>query len=171
MQDSGEIIAVERDSKRIKNLQDNLGTLGISSVNVVNADLGRLKASEVGMFDKILLDAPCSSIGVIRKNPDVKYRHTAADLSKNGARQLELLRSASFLLKETGQLVYSVCSTEPEEGEHVITEFLKTATDFRIIDDVKYDFLRPFVEKGFFRTYPHRHAMDGFFGVTLCKKR
>ena len=133
--------------------------------------MNRLKLTDMGKFDKILVDAPCSSIGVIRKNPDIKYKYTAADLSNNSTKQLELLKTASCLLSETGRLVYSVCSTEPEEGEQVVREFLKTAADFRIIEDVKEEFLHPFMEKGFFRTYPHKHGMDGFFGVTLCRNR
>jgi 16S rRNA (cytosine967-C5)-methyltransferase len=171
MQDKGEIIAVEKDPKRIVSLQDNLKTLGIGSVKIVKADMNSLKDTDMGKFDKILVDAPCSSIGVIRKNPDIKYKYTAADLAKNRTRQAELLKTVSCFLAETGRLVYSVCSTEPEEGEQVVREFLKTATDFRIIEDVKQEFLHPFMENGFFRTYPHKHNMDGFFGVALCKNR
>jgi 16S rRNA (cytosine967-C5)-methyltransferase len=74
-------------------------------------------------------------------------------------------------LAEEGRLVYSVCSTEPEEGEEVVREFLKTAADFRIIEDVQAEFLHPFMDKGGFRTYPHKHNMDGFFGVALCRNR
>jgi 16S rRNA (cytosine967-C5)-methyltransferase len=171
MQDKGEIIAVEKDPKRIVSLEDNLKTLGIGSVKIISADMNSLKDTDLGKFDKILVDAPCSSIGVIRKNPDIKYKHTAADLANNSTKQAELLKTASCFLTEKGSLVYSVCSTEPEEGEQVVREFLKTATDFRIIEDVKQNFLHPFMENGFFRTYPHKHNMDGFFGVALCRNR
>lgn len=171
MQDNGEIIAVEKDSKRIVNLEENLKTLGIGSVKIINTDMNCIKEKDIGQFNKILVDAPCSSIGVIRKNPDIKYKYTAADLSNNRAKQLKLLKTASRFLAENGMLVYSVCSTEPEEGEQVIREFLKTSTDFRIIEDVESEFLHPFIEKGVFRTYPHKHNMDGFFGVALCRNR
>jgi 16S rRNA (cytosine967-C5)-methyltransferase len=171
MQDNGEIIAVEKDPKRIVSLEDNLKTLGIGSVKIVNADINSLKDSDMGKFDKILVDAPCSSIGVIRKNPDIKYKYNSADLLNNRTKQLALLKTASCFLSETGRLVYSVCSTEPEEGEQVVGEFLKTSEDFRIIDNVNQELLHPFMKKGFFRTYPHKHNMDGFFGVALCKKR
>jgi len=171
MQDQGEIIAVEKDPKRIVSLESNLMTLGIGSVKIVNSDLNSLKNTGLGKFDKILVDAPCSSIGVIRKNPDIKYKYTASDLSNNRTKQAELLKTASGFLAERGKLVYSVCSIEPEEGEQVVLEFLKTATDFRIIEDVKEEFLRTFMENGVFRTYPHKHNMDGFFGVALCRNR
>jgi 16S rRNA (cytosine967-C5)-methyltransferase len=171
MQDKGSIIAVEKDTKRIFSLEENLNSLGIGSVEIKNADISSLKDTDIGKFDKILVDAPCSSIGVIRKNPDVKYKHTEADLSNNRTKQAGLLKTASGFLAETGTLVYSVCSTEPEEGEQVVLEFLKRATDFRIIEDAKQEFLHPFMKSGFFRTYPHKHNMDGFFGVALCRNR
>lgn len=171
MQDKGGIIAVEKDPKRIISLEENLKSLGIGSVEIKNADMNSLKDTDMGKFDKILVDAPCSSMGVIRKNPDIKYKHTAADLSNNRTKQAGLLKSASGFLAETGRLVYSVCSTEPEEGEQVVMEFLKTASDFRIIEDVKQEFLHLFMRNGFFRTYPHKHNMDGFFGVALCRNR
>ena len=171
MQDKGSIIAVEKDTKRIFSLEENLNSLGIGSVEIKNADISSLKDTDIGKFDKILVDAPCSSIGVIRKNPDVKYKHTEADLSNNRTKQAGLLKTASGFLAETGTLVYSVCSTEPEEGEQVVLEFLKRATDFRIIEDAKQEFLHPFMKSGFFRTYPHKHDMDGFFGVALCRNR
>ena len=170
MQDKGEIVAVEKDPKRIVGLEENLNMLGLGSVKIINADLNNITVQDIGRFNKILLDAPCSSIGVIRKNPDIKYKCTAADLSNNRTKQVELLKTASGFLSDEGRLVYSVCSTEPEEGEGVVREFLKTVQDFRIIEDVQAEFLQPFMEKGFFRTYPHKHNMDGFFGVVLCRK-
>ncbi len=171
MHDRGKIIAVEKDPKRICKLEENLGLLGIRSVAIINADVTDLKFTDMGTFDKILVDAPCSSLGVIRKNPDIKYKNTYTDLLNNSIKQLALLKAASRFLAEKGKLVYSVCSTEPEEGELVVREFLKTETDFCIIEEVQNDFLLPFMDKGMFRTYPYKYNMDGFFGVALCKNR
>ncbi len=168
MKDEGEIVAVEKDPARIGRLRENIETLGMGSVKIMNADVSGLK--DLGPFDRILLDAPCSATGVIRRNPDVKYRHKRGDLALFRERQVGLLRAVSGLLKENGRLVYSVCSIEPEEGEDPVKEFLKSAGHFSIIDaDVA--FTGDFMDKGFFRTYPHRHAMDGFFGVSLCKRK
>jgi 16S rRNA (cytosine967-C5)-methyltransferase len=166
--DSGEIVAVEKDAKRIARLRDNIGALGITSVRIVNADIRDLQ--DAGSFDRVLLDAPCSATGVIRKNPDVKYRHTEGDLLAYKVKQTELLRTVSRLLKKDGTLVYSVCSTEPEEGEETVNEFLKAAPDFRMID-TEVTFLRDFIDGVVLRTYPHRHHMDGFFGASLCRKK
>ena len=171
MQDTGKIVAVEKDPKRIISLEENLAMLGVRSVAIMNADMNDLNNATMGKFNKILVDAPCSSLGVIRKNPDIKYKHTVKDLSNNWKKQLALITTASRFLAAEGKLVYSVCSIEPEEGEQVVREFLKTAKDFRIIEEVRTDFLQPFVEKGFFRTYPHKYQMDGFFGVALCRNR
>ncbi len=168
MADSGEIIAVEADSRRIPRLNENIRTLGISSVRVVHADI--TETGELGSFDRILVDAPCSATGVIRRNPDVKYRHREEDLAAFASKQLQILEAASRLLRPNGTMVYSVCSTEPEEGEEVVSGFLKTEGEFRMID-AEALFLRDVTGSRFFRTYPHRHAMDGFFGVRLCKKK
>jgi 16S rRNA (cytosine967-C5)-methyltransferase len=167
MQDNGEILAVEKDPARISMLKENLLDLDIKSVRVVNSSLFELKDNE--KFDRILIDAPCSATGVIRRNPDIKYKHKAKDLAQYSSKQKKLLLSASGHLRKNGTLVYSVCSTEPEEGEDVINEFLKTAHDFSIID-ADVSFLKRLIDKSFFRTYPHKHDMDGFFGVKLCKK-
>jgi 16S rRNA (cytosine967-C5)-methyltransferase len=167
MHDKGEIVAVEKDPARIRRLRENIETLGIRSVRIINADVTDMMSS--GVFDRILLDAPCSATGVIRRNPDVKYRHRPRDLAGFRAKQVELLRAVSGLLTEKGSLVYSVCSIEPEEGEEVVREFLKSVGIFRIIEaDVALT--GNFTNRDFFRTYPHKHNMDGFFGVSLCRK-
>jgi 16S rRNA (cytosine967-C5)-methyltransferase len=167
IQDRGEIVAVDSDRARSGRLRENITRLGLSSVSVVLADI--LEYSPKDPFDRVLVDAPCSALGVIRRNPDVKYRHAAAKLIGFSETQLRILRHASQLLKPGGVLVYSVCSTEPEEGEAVIKEFLKESRDFYIIDTT-LPFLKELVTNGFLRTYPHIHDMDGFFGVKLCRK-
>lgn len=170
MKDSGEIIAVESEEKRIRQLEENVSRLGIKSVKIVHGDV---KSLDIGQFDKILIDAPCSSIGVIRRNLDVKYRHNEKDLIGYKGNQLDMFRVVSRFLRTGGLMVYSVCSTEPEEGEDVIKEFLHGNPDFSIIRGDN-DFLAPFevLDKDghlFYRTFPHRHDMDGFFAARLKK--
>jgi 16S rRNA (cytosine967-C5)-methyltransferase len=167
MGDSGVITAVEKDAERIGMLRANIQGLGVRSVTVVHGDVADLHGTD--RFDRILLDAPCSATGVMRRNPDVKYRRKAKDLTDYKANQLRLLRSVAPLLKRSGRLVYSVCSLEPEEGEAVAAEFLKTAAEFRIID-AEAIFVKYFMHQGFLRTYPHKHTMDGFFGVAFCRE-
>ena len=105
MRDDGEIVAVERDANRMAHLRENINTLGLRNVLVVNADVTELDNPETFdqiLFDRILLDAPCSATGVIRRNPDVKYRHKAADLLLFREKQLHLLKTVSRFLKKKG---------------------------------------------------------------------
>jgi 16S rRNA (cytosine967-C5)-methyltransferase len=172
MHDAGEIVAVEIDVGRIKKIEENVARLNLKSVTVVNGDIRRTVVK--GFFDKVLLDAPCSSIGVIRKNPDVKYRHEEKDLKRFQSLQLDLLDRTARYLRPGGSMVYSVCSTEPEEGEEVIRLFLQSHPDFSIIEGA-HAFLGHFAyrdEEGhlFYRTWPHRDNMDGFFAARLERK-
>jgi 16S rRNA (cytosine967-C5)-methyltransferase len=169
MRDEGEIVAVDSDESRLTRLKENISNLGFKCVKVVKGDVRDLADAGRSLFDRILLDAPCSALGVIRRNPDIKYRHSRKDMMKFKSTQADMLRSVSRFLKPGGFLIYSVCSTEPEEGEEVVKEFLKDSRDFYIIDAVS-PFLKSFVKDGFFRTYPHISDMDGFFGAKLCKK-
>ncbi len=167
MRDEGEVVAVELDGGRMGRLRENIRHLGLSSIHAVQTDILEYSLNEP--VDRILLDAPCSALGVIRRNPDVKYRHRPQDLLRFRANQLNILRHVSQFLKPGGIMVYSVCSTEPEEGEDLIKEFLKESGDFYIIDTA-LPFLKGLIKDGFLRTYPHAHDMDGFFGVRLCRK-
>lgn len=168
MKDKGEIIAVEVDERRIKTLIENIRRLKLASIKVIQSDIKDLKDSRP--FDKILIDAPCSSIGVIRRNPDIKYHRTKKDLNRYKKRQIEVIKSASRFLKKNGIMVYSVCSTEQEEGEDVIRQFLRDRGEFIPIEG-DYNFLEPFKITAndliYYRTFPHRHNMDGFFMVRL----
>ena len=169
MQDRGEVVAVDIDAGRMKKVEETVARLELKSVTVIQGDIKR--ADVKGLFDKVLLDAPCSSIGVIRKNPDVKYRHAEKDLKRFQSLQLDLLDRTARYLKPGGSMVYSVCSTEPEEGEEVIRIFLQGHTDFSIIEGA-HAFLGHFAyrdEEGhlFYRTWPHRDNMDGFFATRL----
>jgi 16S rRNA (cytosine967-C5)-methyltransferase len=169
IKDRGEILALEIDEGRIPQLKENMSNLNINSITVLHGDFIELNKSRKCYFDSIMLDAPCSALGVIRRNPDIKYRRTPEDLKGFTNKQLTMLRAAAKMVKPGGSIVYSVCSTEPEEGEEVVKEFLKDSADFYIIDTA-LPFLQKFVKEGLFRTYPHIHDMDGFFGVRLCKR-
>jgi len=167
MNDEGDIVATEKDHARTAQLRDNVSSLGLRSIRILNTDVEELREPEA--FDRILLDAPCSATGTIRRNPDVKYRHRVADLLQFGEKQSRLLQSVSGLLKKGGTLVYAVCSTEPEEGEQVIDNFLKTNPEFRIIE-ADAPGLKALMTRDLLRTFPHKNNMDGFFAVSLCRK-
>lgn len=161
MDNTGEVVAVDSDERRIEIMKENILMTGLYNIKVVSGDITSLGG--LGLFDRVLVDAPCSAIGVIRRNPDIKYRHKAGDLLRFKEKQSAILHSASEFLKPGGLLVYCTCSTEPEEGEQVIQEFLKTSDEFFNINEV------PFGEQ-FMRTYPHMHNMDGFFAARLMRR-
>jgi 16S rRNA (cytosine967-C5)-methyltransferase len=121
-------------------------------------------------FDRILLDAPCSGLGVMRRNPDIKWRTSKRNLTKFKTRQLSLLENSARLLKPSGLLVYAVCSPEPEENEAVINEFLKNHDEFAISKEfgqLPEPLCAAAEVPGVFKSFPHLKQMDGFYAVRL----
>lgn len=171
MQNRGSIVAVDQDPRKLALLKNEMLRLGTAIVETRQADL--LRPFERAAFDRILLDAPCSGLGVIRRRPDIKWVSAKQNLAFFQRRQTRLLENLSNSLKPGGLLAYAVCSTEPEENEGVVKEFLKNHPEFAIFN--KFDKALLHVRKlqqpdGFFKTYPHRHNMDGF-GIICLQKR
>ncbi len=171
MRDTGRILAIDVDEGRIKRMEENIERLGLESVQVLRADMIEESKRLAAEFDRVLVDAPCSSLGVMRRNPDVRYRHTERDLPAFKRKQLALLRAASETVRPGGFLVYSTCSTEPEEGEDVIREFLESEEGFVSIRPEAPFFKGLSFDMGFHfvRTWPQRQDMDGFFAAKLRK--
>lgn len=165
----GTIICIENNKKRLKILQENIARVkkflpGIE-IQMILTDICQSSFKEhlvfsgfnTHEFDRIILDAPCSSTGVIRRNPDVRYRVSEQEIERLSKIQKLMLEKVSQFLVKDGILVYSVCSTEPEEGEEVIEIFLQKHDEFSSIKKL--------------RTYPHIHGMDGFFIAKLLKNK
>jgi len=161
LEDRSEIIAMDRDSLRLNLLRESLQRLGLTSVSVRDGDF--LEGQNHGLFDRILLDAPCSGLGVVRRNPDIKWCRRPADLDRNREIQIRMLRRAETLLKPGGRVVYAVCSMEPEETVDVIEQVTKD-TALRLCDVSRNSGERPF-----FWTWPHLDGTDGFFAAALEK--
>lgn len=173
-----QIWAAELYPWRIEKLKENFKRLGLKEPKLIVGDIVE-KIKEIGVktFDKILIDAPCTGTGVIRKHPDIKWARTEKDLIEIPARQLRLLEGLSPYLKKGGILVYATCSLEPEENEEVIKSFLKKHPEFKIDPPLpvlkKYcgEQIKDLIEKDFFlKTYPHKHNLDGFFAARLIKR-
>ena len=147
--------------------------LGISIVETFCHDLSSRWRPRQAPFDRILLDAPCSGLGVLRRNPDAKWSVSEKDLFRLHDIQIRLLENLAPLLKPSGIIVYVVCSTEPEETESVVEAFLKSNPNFQPepLHSLKLLPSDCITEKGFFRTYP-KPAFDGwfFFGTTKENK-
>jgi len=128
MQNRGLIIACDRDRKRLQILKDNIGRLGTTIVRAIRHDWARDDPPEeilsIAPFDRVLLDAPCTNTGVMRRRIDVRWRLRPEDFSRMSNEQLTIARAVIGLLKPGGTLVYSTCSLEPEENEQVVRRLL-----------------------------------------------
>jgi len=175
MGNSGRISAMDRDGRKLAKLDKEMQRLGITIVSSLTTDLQTVKTREnLEMFDRILLDAPCTGLGVIRRNPDAKWARTPQDIDRCARKQVELLVNLAPHLKPDGVLVYAVCSTEPEETQGVIHSFLDKQSDFMIDDnfsDLPESLSHLMDPHGWLKTAPHRHGTDGFFAVRLCHRK
>lgn len=178
MGNEGTVIAVDHNPAKLRKLTDEMTRLQITIVEAHSHDFTQpwhtaaqpLKATQ---FNRILLDAPCSGLGVLRRNPDAKWR-AQPDWKRYQNRQVRFLENIAPALKPGGVLVYTVCSMESEETEQVVDRFIQKrpefqrAIDFSDLTAGMHHFIDP---RGDLRTFPHRHGMDGFFAARLMKGR
>lgn len=171
MDNLGTVVALESEEARIGKINDNSERLGITIIKPV---LGDATQYTEGLFDKILIDAPCSGLGVLRRHPDGRWTKKEASILGKQAVQLKILENCSRLLKPGGAMVYATCTTEPEENEVVIMAFLSKSGNTFMIDDPRPYLPEParslVKAQNFFKTFPLEPDMDGFFGVRLLKK-
>jgi len=165
MGNDGEVVAVEVDPGRAQRLRLNLRRLGVTCVRVVEADVADLRPDTP--FDRILLDAPCTGLGVLRRHPEIRWRRNEAAIAEAGRLQLDLFRSVAAHLRTGGTLIYATCSTEPEEGEEVITRFLAENGAFEPAPLSALPAPVAEVSPGQYRTLPHRADVDAFFVARL----
>jgi 16S rRNA (cytosine967-C5)-methyltransferase len=143
------IVASDLSEKRLDTVVRTSAQHNLSQIKFLRADAAQSLPFENSVFDRILVDAPCSGTGTLRRNPEIRWRITESDISELAAQQKLFLKHAARVLKPGGRLVYSTCSVEPDENEQVIRAFLETHGDFEPIKTI--------------RTWPHRDATDGFF--------
>jgi 16S rRNA (cytosine967-C5)-methyltransferase len=168
----GRIICVDNDRIKLIKAMENAERLGIDNLTPVVADASQLSSLSGNKFSRIMLDAPCSGLGVIARHPDIKWNRSAEDILRLSAIQKALINAAAAALQKGGQLLYVVCTISRQENEEVVRDFLERNSDislvnlkgcvpewcFNLIDD-----------KGFYKTYPHVHYMDGFFAALFRK--
>jgi len=169
MDDRGELIATDISRTKLTLVQDSVRRLGISSVSTAVSDLHQPGTFPDGYFDRILLDVPCSGLGVIRRNPEAKWRIFSGDITRLAAVQKVLLKNAAVRLKPGGTLLYSTCSTSEAENELVVEDFLLHHPEFVLenLNDLFPDLSELIAFYGMFRVWPHRHGMDGFFAARI----
>jgi 16S rRNA (cytosine967-C5)-methyltransferase len=173
MGNRGSVLACDAHSRKLRLIADTAQRLGISIIETCTLDAaGSPDALAAKVFDRVLVDAPCSGLGVLRRNPEGKWRKTGADVLRLASLQKTILGNLADRLKSGAVLLYSTCSTSIEENEEVIDDFLTARSDF-VIEDLRGlfpDLLPLFTDRGFFRSWPHRHGMDGFFAARLRRK-
>jgi 16S rRNA (cytosine967-C5)-methyltransferase len=165
MGDEGEVWAMERSEARVASLEATVRRLGTHSVHVVRGD-GRTYAFPMP-FDRVLVDAPCSGLGVLARRADARWRKGPEVFDEMPALQLELLIAGGRRARPGGVLVYSVCSFEPEETIQVVERFLREQPDFVLESAAAFLPEEVVDEQGFMRLLPHVHGCDGAFAVRL----
>ena len=163
------LVAGDLHARRVRFLRENCINQRLNNVNILQYDAESAVPFAAESFDTILIDAPCSGTGTIRHNPEIRYSLEQTDFGELAKKQLSLIENASKLVRTGGNLIYSTCSLESEENEHICDEFLAKSPEFiKAKPKVPARFLDA---DGFARTLPYRDNMDGFFIASFEKIR
>ena len=174
MHGTGRVYAMDISERRLRELAPRAARAGISNVHpVVLAGENDLRAKRLaGKLDRVLVDAPCSGFGTLRRNPDLKWRHREAAVGELAAKQMRILDAAAKLVKPGGRLVYATCSILPDENEAVADRFAAGHPEFAELSCP--DLLaaqRIALDAGArLRLWPHRHGTDGFFAAAFERR-
>lgn len=175
MRNSGRLYAFDVSEKRLAKLKPRLARSGLSNVHPVqiahehDAKIKRL----AGKIDRVLVDAPCSGLGTLRRNPDVKWRQTPQSVAELNVKQNAILAGAARLIKPGGRLVYATCSILDEENEAIVEQFMATHDEFVLVPmkDVLAEQKIAIEMQDYLKLAPHLHQTDGFFAAVLERKK
>ena len=173
MENQGWIFGLDLSFRKLQLLRDNAQRLDARIIREIYGDALN-SPFRAGSFDRVLLDVPCSSLGIIRRHPEIKWTRAESDLDELSSLQQGILERSSSLVIKNGTIVYSACTFEPEETSMIVDRFLDQNPDF-IREDI-----RPYLPKslhsavgedGYVRIYPHLYDLDGFFIARLKKRQ
>ncbi|MBT0665180.1 16S rRNA (cytosine(967)-C(5))-methyltransferase RsmB [Geobacter pelophilus] len=173
MGNTGEVVACDSNPRRLAQVQQLAKRLGTGIVGAALMDAEKpLASSLANSFSKVLVDAPCSGLGVLRRNPEGKWWKSPDDIEALAQRQRLILANASSAVAPGGVLVYATCSTTIRENECIVDDFLSRHNNF-VLEDIRV--FRPQYailcsNQGYFRPWPHQHGMDGFFAARLRRQ-
>jgi 16S rRNA (cytosine967-C5)-methyltransferase len=171
MHGTGRVYAMDVSEKRLRELSPRAARAGISNVHpIVLSGEGDVRAKRLtGKLDRVLVDAPCSGFGTLRRNPDLKWRHDATAIAELAAKQARILEAAAKLVKAGGRLVYATCSILPDENEAVADAFAARHPEFKSLScaDLLAVQRIPLDTGERLRLWPHRHGTDGFFAAAF----
>ena len=170
--DGADIVAADLRSARVQLLRETVSASGSKRIRVVQADV------EAGLpflssFDVVFVDAPCSGLGIVRRDPEIRWRRNEADLASLAGAQVRMLRNAAEAVRPRGRLIYATCSSEPDENEAVVHEFLGANERFKLVDlraerPAHFEAIEPVLDDaGCLRTSPDTHGLEAFFGAVL----
>jgi len=171
MENQGKIYALDSDGTRLRLLRESCHRMGVTNVTALRRDATLpISLPEGKEFDAILVDVPCTGWGTIRRNPDIKWKTDHEDIARLAFLQKRILDNVASLLRKGGRMVYSTCTVYEEENRNAVDGFLGENREFSL-DARRFGLLHEalFDDRGFFRTVPHRHNMDGFFAARLMR--
>ena len=177
MRDSGQVYAMDVSEKRLAQLSPRLKRAGMSNVQPqrIESESDPRLDKLAGKLDRVLVDAPCSGLGTLRRNPDLKFRQSEAALGELTAKQSRILAAAARLVRPGGVLVYGTCSPLVEENRQIVDAFLATHADFQLepagaaLAKACPDLPEQLAAAETLQLSPHEHGTDGFFGVRLTR--
>ena len=168
----GLLVAADRSRRRLDQVREHCTRLGLDGVRRLLQDT-TAPALEAATMHRVLLDAPCTGTGILRRRPEIRWRRGPEDPARMARLQRSMLEAAAPLVRPGGTLVYSVCSLEEEEGPGVVAAFLERRSDFRAEDPsarVPPELVSHTGGLPHLTTWPHRHDVDGFFAVLLRRE-
>ena len=169
MNDTGRIIAVDCYSSRLKKISENINRLQLNSVEIHEGDSSNLDLGE-GIADRVLVDVPCSGLGTLHKNPDIRWQKKPEQIPPLTKLQSQILTNTAQWVKKGGVLVYATCTLNIAENEQIIKDFLADHPQWHL--DIKSNILDDnfsLTSKGMVKIFPPREEMDGFFMAKLVK--
>ncbi|MFA4903404.1 MAG: 16S rRNA (cytosine(967)-C(5))-methyltransferase RsmB [Desulfobaccales bacterium] len=171
MVNSGLLAAVDRHAGRLKELRKNTRRWGVEIAYPIQADAAMTLPLKSGTMDAVVLDVPCSALGILRRHPEIKSRLKEEDLATFPPRQAAMLDEAGRVIKPGGRLLYITCTTEPEENESQIDHFLTEHPEFHLATDANLLPPQAYLVQppGYFRSSPEVHDLDAFFAAVLVK--
>ena len=168
MGDQGLLVASDQSAARIRLLSETLARVGPRCASIVQLDARRPPFGP--RFEWVVLDSPCTGLGTLRRDPDIRWRRNPEDLSRMASMQFELLAGASTAVAPGGRLLYATCSSEPDENQNVVTRFLESHPGFSIQAPTAPHLLECVDDEGFLQTRPDRHGLEGFFAAVLRRQ-
>jgi 16S rRNA (cytosine967-C5)-methyltransferase len=164
MENQGRLLALDPQPARLGLVRESASRLGVSIVETLEGAVEAIAPRFSGACDAVLVDAPCSNLGVLRRNPEVKWRRRPEDIVAAAGRQRAILAAAATMVRPGGRLVYATCSLEPEENDEVVCELLASGAGFHPDPPAAFPLA---LEGAGLRCLPHRHETDGFTAFRL----